>query len=59
MDPEAEPGLALALPPPPPPLALLLLLPPLLHAAAAAITAIPTLAVPNEPSLDLTALTYS
>jgi hypothetical protein len=55
---EDEPGLALA-PLPPPPLALLLLPPPLLHAAAATITAIPTLAVPNEPSLDLTALTYS
>jgi hypothetical protein len=51
---EDEPGLALALLPPPP-----LLPPPLLHAAAATITATPTLAVPSEPSLDLTALTYS
>jgi hypothetical protein len=33
--------------------------PPLLHAAAITSTAIPRLAVPNEPSLDLMAFTYS
>src|ERR1700761_1046399 len=47
--------LGLALPPPPlPPL-----LPPLLHAAAIIITVIPRPAVPNFPSLDPMAFTYS